>query len=167
MHGMAMAKLWTIQWHIAADGTVIKQRSRGNAEHEQLFQRYATTRTPTIEEIDTLEDRLQRSSASGNRLSKVLLYLVYAAGAGLVLGIVLPWIGIDTGFLALGSIVFVVLASMSTGVILRISISRHQHAYRDAGFESPNGVTLAAREARVMIADPGAVSGREFAAVRA
>lgn len=164
---MAMAKRWTIQWHIAADGTVIKQRSRGDAEHEQLFQQYATTRTPTIEEIDAMEEGLRRSSASGERLSKVLLYLVYAAIAGLVLGIVLPWLGVDTGFLAVGSLVFVVLASMSTGVIMRASIGRHQRAYREAGFESPNGVTIAGREARVMIADPGAVSGRQFAAVRA
>ncbi|HEY9410153.1 MAG TPA: hypothetical protein VIP77_11290 [Jiangellaceae bacterium] len=164
---MATAKRWTIQWHIAADGTVIKQRSRGDAEHQQLFQRYATTRTPTIEEIDAMEVGLRRSSASGERLSKVFLYLVYAALAGIVLGIVLPWVGVDTGFLAAGSLAFVVLAAMSTGVILRASISRHQRAYRDAGFESPNGVTLAAREARVMIDDPGAVSGQKIAAVRA
>lgn len=165
---MEKAKRWTIQWHIAADGTVIKQRSRGDAEHEQLFQRYAITRTPTIEEIDAMEEGLRRSSASGERLSKALLYLLYAAIAGFVLGIVLPWVGVDdTGFLVLGSLAFVVLAGMSTGVILRASISRHHRAYREAGFESPNGVTLAGREARVMLADPGTVSGQEFAAVRA
>lgn len=164
---MATPKPWTIQWHIAADGTVIQQRSRGAAEHEQLFQEFATTRTPTIEEIDAMVDRLQRSSEAGERRSKIFLYLFYVACAGFVLGIVLPWFGIEIGLLAVGSFAFILLASLSTGFMIRMSIGRYQRAFREAGFESSNGVTLAAREARVKIADPGTVSGREFAAVRA
>ncbi|MFD7291979.1 hypothetical protein ACFV9W_01725 [Streptomyces sp. NPDC059897] len=164
---MEQKKPWTIQWHIAADGTVIKQRSRGSAEHEQLFQQFATTRTPRIEQLDAMEEELQRASSSGERRSRVLLYLAYVALAGLVAGIVSTWAGIDAGFLTLGSLAVVVLLGLSTGVIMRASISRYQRAHQQAGFESSNGVTLAAREARMMISDPGAVSGMEFAAVRA
>lgn len=164
---MEQKKPWTIQWHIAADGTVIKQRSRGSAEHQQLFQKFATTWTPKIEHLDAMEEQLQRASSSGERRSRVLLYVAYAALAGLVAGIVSTWVGIDAGFLTLGSLAVVVLIVLSTGVMMRTSISRHQRAHREAGFESSNGVTLAAREARMMISAPGAVSGREFAAVRA
>ncbi|MGW6318936.1 hypothetical protein [Streptomyces sp. NPDC055099] len=164
---MEQKKPWTIQWHIAADGTVIKQRSRGSAEHEQLFQQFATTWTPKIEQLDAMEQGLQHASASGERRSRVLLYLAYVALTGLVAGIVSAWAGIDSGFLTLGSLAVVVLLGLSTGVIMRASISRYQRAHREAGFESSNGVTLAAREARTMISDSGAVSGREFAAVRA
>ncbi|MFG3252698.1 hypothetical protein [Streptomyces sp. NPDC048172] len=164
---MEQKKPWTIQWHIAADGTVIKQRSRGRAEHEQLFQEFATERTPKIEQLDAMEEGLQRASASGERRAKVFLYVSYVAFAGFVAGIVSTWAGVDTGFLMLGSLAAVVLLGLSTGVIIRASIGRHQRAHREAGLASSNGVTLAAREARTMISDPGAVSGREFAAVRA
>lgn len=164
---MKQKKPWTIQWHITADGTVIRQRSRGAGEHQQLFESYSTTRTPRIAELDALMEAVQRSSASGERLSKVLLYVGYAALAGLVLGVVTTWVGIDTGFLTLGSLAVVILLSMSTGILMRRSIGRFNRAYGEAGFESPNGVTLAGREARVLIDEPGTVSGREFAAVRA
>ncbi|NUV70656.1 MULTISPECIES: hypothetical protein [unclassified Streptomyces] len=164
---MGQKKPWTIQWHIAADGTVIKQRSRGSAEHEQLFQQFATVRTPKIEQLDAMEEGLQRAGTSGERSSRALLHVAYVAFAGLVAGIVSSWSGIDTGFLTLGSLAVVVLLGLSTGVIMRASIRRYQRAHREAGFASSNGVTLAAREARTMIGDPGAVSGREFAAVRA
>jgi tetrahydromethanopterin S-methyltransferase subunit F len=167
MKSVKQKKLWTIQWHIVADGTVIKQRSRGSAEHEQLFQRYATTRTPKIEEIDAMVEDLERSSAFGERVSNLLTYVGYVALAGLVLGVVSTWVGVDTGFLTLGSLAVVVFLIVSGGFMMSRSISRHQRAYREAGFESSNGVTIAAREARVMIDETGTVSGREFAAVRA
>lgn len=114
-----------------------------------------------------MQERLRRSSVSAERLSRVLLYPGYVAVLGLVLGIVLPLLGIETGFLALGSLAFVIIAGITAGVVLRTSNTRFQDAYREAGFESSNGVTIAGGEARLMVADPGAVSGREFAAVRA
>ncbi|MGW7349844.1 hypothetical protein [Streptomyces sp. NPDC054784] len=164
---MKQKQPWTIQWHIAADGTVIKQRSRGSAEHEQLFQEFATTRTPKIEQLDAMEEELRRASASGERRAGVLLQLTYVALAGLVVGVVSTLVGIDTAFLTVGSLAGVVLLGLSSGVLMRASMSRHQRAHREVGFASSGGVTLAAREARTMISDARAVSGREFAAVRA
>lgn len=164
---MKQKKPWTIQWHIAADGTVIKQRSRGSAEHEQLFQEFATTRTPEIEQLDAMEEERLRASASGERRARALLHLTYVALAGLAVGVVSTVVGMDTGFLTLGSLAVVVLLGLSAGLLIRASMSGYQRAHREVGFASSGGVTVAAREARTMISDPRAVSGREFAAVRA
>ena len=51
-------KPWTVQWHIAADGTVIRQRARGDQSHEQLYGTHATNRALGIADLEALDDRI-------------------------------------------------------------------------------------------------------------
>lgn len=166
-----MKKPWQIQWHVAADGTVVKQRSRGIEPHQQLYSRYAMTRKADLGEIYAMEGRLRDDSAHFTRLTRMLLYLVYLAGAALVVGLILLFF-VDgaSGFstiLVIASLVVCVAAVLTVMPIHRTMNQRFHRRYREAGFESPAPVTMAASEARSLIAAPGTESGRQLSVERA
>ena len=166
-----MSEPWRIQWHIAADGTVIKQRSRGNESHQQLYSRYSMAREADLGEIYAMEEHLRGDSAHFTRLTRNLLYLVAVAGAALVVGLVLlAFVDGAQGVsvvLVIAGLVVCVGAALAIMPIYRSMNQRFQRRYRDAGFESPAPVTMAASEARALNSAQGAESGRKLSVERA
>lgn len=161
-------KPWTVQWHIAADGTVIRQRSKGDQAHQQLYGSYTTTRRLDLSDLDAMDDRLARDRKVFGGLVTVLLGLgVMGVGCAAV-GIVLGWLGVDGAgpLVVLGVILFLV-AIIGSGGFHGLMISRWHRVWAEAGFESPNPVTMSAREARDIVEAPGAMSGRKTRVVRA
>lgn len=159
-----MTTPWQVQWHIAADGTVIQQRSKGDKPHEQLYGRYSTTRRPELAHLYTLHEDVRRDGAFFDRLTKVLLYAVYLAIAAFVVGLALLWLSAAPEAstpLLVASVPVLVIGAIGAGVIGGIMRRRFERRYLDAGFESPQRITIAATEARAMIEAPGAVSGRK------
>ena len=166
---MSAKKPWTVQWHVAADGTVFKQRSRGDQEHQQLFQTYETHSSVAVEDLDAMDERLKKSTSLFFSLTMVLVVVAGIAAVSLVLSLFLPWLGVSenaAGVVLIGSVVGLVLAVTIAGGVIGWSMSHHQRIYKDTGLASPNGVTLPAREARAMVADPRTSSGRKVASVR-
>lgn len=161
-------KPWTVQWHIAADGTVIRQRSKGDQPHQQLFGSYTTNRRLEISDLDALDDRLARDKKVFGGFVAVLMSLGVVGVTCLVLGAVLSWLGVDAGgkLVLLGVVVFIV-AMIASGGSHGVMISRWQRRFAEAGFESSNPVTMSGREAQTIVAAPGAVSGRQTRVKRA
>ena len=158
-----MKKPWQIQWHIAADGTVIQQRSKGDQPHQQLYGRYTTNRRLELSDLYAVDERLRRDNVLFHWLTTVLLYAGYLAIAAFVVGIALGyWPGAPPGLsftLWVVSVPVLIVAGLSTGFIPGLMVRRGTRIYLDAGFESSNPITLGAHEARAMIEAPGAVSG--------
>lgn len=161
-------KPWTVQWHIAADGTVIRQRSKGDQPHQQLFGSYVTNRRLEISDLDALDDRLARDRRFFGGFVAVIMFLGVVGVACLAVGVVLGWLGVDAGgnLVLLGVIAFVATV-IASGGSHGMMISRWQRRFAEAGFESSNPVTMSAREARVIVEAPGAVSGRQTRVKRA
>lgn len=161
-------KPWTVQWHIAADGTVIRQRSKGDQPHQQLFGSYATNRRVELSDLEALDEQLARDRRVIGRSVSLLLAFSVVGMAGLVVGVVLGLLGVDVGgLLLLAGIVLLVVGLIGSGAGHGLIISRWNRAWTEAGFESSNPVTMAASEARAMIAAQGAVSGSESRVERA
>jgi hypothetical protein len=161
-------KPWTVQWHIAADGTVIRQRSRGDEPHQQLYGTCATNRRPEIADLEALDDRLARHGRVFNVLSAVLAGVTVIDMVALVVGALLAWVGVDAGSAITGPAVFLLIGLLiALGAVHSLMISRFNRAWTDAGFVSSSPVTMAASEARSLIAAPGAVSGRTVRVKRA
>lgn len=161
-------KPWTVQWHIAEDGTVIRQRSQGDQPHEQLYGTLATNRRPELADLEALDDRLARNGRVFNVLTAVLAGVAVIDMAALVIGAVLAWVGVDAGGAITGPAVFLLIGLLiALGAVHSLMISRFNRAWTDAGFPSSSPVTMAASEARSLIAAPGAVSGREVRVKRA
>lgn len=165
---MAAKKPWTVQWHVLADGTVVRQRSKGDQPHQQLYGSYRTRRRLTISDLDALDDRLARDKKVFGAFVAVLLVLVFGGIAGLVVGAVLAWLGSDAGDpLVLSGVIVLVVGMIGVGASHGLLLSRWHRTWTEAGFESPNPVTMSAREARDRIEDPGAASGRKVRVERA
>ncbi|MDN5895164.1 MAG: hypothetical protein L0H93_14220 [Nocardioides sp.] len=163
------AKLpWRVQWHIAADGTVIEQRSKGEENHQQLFQHYPTTRRVSMPEVVALQERLARSHRAYNMVLWPLLILSMALLAAALVGLGLSLFHVEVGIwlMVVGFPGFLVIRLLMSGVTGR-QISRSSDRWREEGFESHQGVTIAAREALEMIAAPGTASGPETRVKRA
>lgn len=166
---MSAKKPWTVQWHIAPDGTVFKQRSRGDQEHQQLFQTFGVRDDVTVEGLDAMDERISKNSKFFLTLVIGLIAVGITALVSLLGSFTLPWFGVServAGSILIVSVVVFVLITMTSGGLVGWSISRATRICQDAGLESPNGVTLSAREARAMIADPRTTSGRKVASVR-
>jgi len=88
--------------------------------------------------------------------------------ACLVGGAVLSWLGVDAGgYLVLPGVIVFIVALIASGGSHGLMISRWQRRWNEAGFVSPNPVTMSAREARGIVEAPGAVSGRQTKVERA
>jgi hypothetical protein len=161
-------KPWTVQWHIAADGTVIRQRSKGEQPHLQLYGSYATVRRVELSDLEALDERLDRDRRVIGGLAFLLLAFGVVSGVCLVVGVVLSWLGVDAGgLLMLVGWLLLVIGLVGSGASHGMIISRGNRAWTEAGFESSNPVTMAASEARAMIEAPGSVSGRKTRVERA
>ncbi|MFG1911824.1 hypothetical protein [Kribbella sp. NPDC048928] len=161
-------KPWTVQWHVAADGTVIRQRSKGDQPHQQLYGSYTTNRQLGLADLDALDDRLARDKKVIGGYVGVLVVVIAVAFACFVGGIVLAWLGVDPARrLVLPGVIVVVVGMIAVGGGHGLMMSRWHRAWSAAGFESPNAVTMSAREAREIIDAPGAVSGRRTRVERA
>lgn len=159
---------WRVQWHVAADGTVIEQRSKGESVNQQLFQQFPTTRRVSMQEVVALQEHLARSHRA---YSMVLWPLLFLSGAGVVAilaGLLLSAFRVEVGPWVIGmGITGFIVTRLLAGVVMAMQVSRSGDAWREAGFESHQGVTMAGREARTMIADPAAQSGPETRVKRA
>ena len=161
-------KPWTVQWHIAADGTVIRQRSKGEESHQQLYGTHATTRTLEIADLEALDTRIERTRRTFNVVAAVLLVVAAIDVAALAIGLVLSLAGVDAGAaIILPAILLLVVLLIASGAVQGLMISRFNRAWTDAGFESSNQVTMASSEARTLIAAPGTVSGPKVRVKRA
>lgn len=161
-------KPWTVQWHVGADGTVIRQRSKGDQPHQQLYGRYTTRRRLGIAELDALDDRLARDKKVIGGFVRGLVVLTTAAFACFVVGVVLGWLGVDAArYLVAPGLIVLVGAMICAGGGHGLMMSRWHRAWGEAGFESPNPVTMSAREAHEIVGAPGAVSGRRTRVERA
>lgn len=166
-----MKRPWQIRWHITADGTVIKQRSRGAGAHHQLYSRYEMTRTPELSAIYEMEQHIRRDSVFFERLTRTLLYLICLPCVGLVVGVAMMYLvdghaGLSAALMG-GSVLVALALVLTIMPIHRAMNRRFQDRYRDAGFESPAPVTMAAVEARDLIAARGTVSGDPITVERA
>lgn len=151
---------WTVQWHITADGTVIRQRSRGEAEHQQVYAEHATTRPVQVGDLERIDERVARFGAFWGRVTTVLLGLLVVCGAGLVVGIVLAWSGrsdIALPLLVVSVVALVLLFCVGGYATHRVRVGVPR-IYGEAGVE-PGGVTMNARDARARISAAGTVSG--------
>jgi hypothetical protein len=161
-------KPWTVQWHIAADGTVIRQRSKGDQPHQQLYGSYRTTRPLDISDLDALDDRLARDRRVFGGLVTALLGLTVVGIACAVVGVVLGWFGVEgVGWLVVLGVILFLVAIVGSGGFHGLMMSRWHRVWAEAGFESPNPVTMSARDAAGIVEAPGAVSGRKTRVVRA
>ncbi|NIK57122.1 hypothetical protein [Kribbella shirazensis] len=162
------SKPWTVQWHIAADGTVIRQRSKGDQPHQQLYGSYTTSRRLELSDRYALDDRLARDTKFFGGFVSVLLFLSMVGVGGLVVGTVLSWLGVDAGgYLVLPGVIVFIVALIASGGTHGLMMSRWNRRWTEAGFESSNPVTMSAREAREIVAAPDAVSGRRTKVKRA
>lgn len=149
-----------MQWHVVADGTVIEQRSRGEKLHDQLFQNYPTTRRLDIDDVVALQKRVDSANRSFNFVAWPLLALCYAMLLLAVIGFVLQFFDVDVSlWLFIGGIVGFIVARLLVGILTALNIGRWSRMWTEAGFESQQGVTMAAREAANLIAEPGTKSG--------
>jgi hypothetical protein len=161
-------KPWTVQWHIAEDGTVIRQRSKGDEPHQQLFGTVAANRRPEIADLEALDDRLARNGRVFDVLVAVLAAVAVIDMVALAAGVLLAWAGVDAGGAITGPAVFLLIGLLiAMGAVHSLMISRFNRAWKEAGFASSSPVTMAASEARSLIAAPGAVSGRTVRVKRA
>lgn len=71
--GMTGVSAWRSQWHIAADGTIIKQWSKGEEAHQQVFQRFESTRRPDMPELVAIEEKGERFGAFWTRVTSGML----------------------------------------------------------------------------------------------
>ncbi|MCH6161279.1 hypothetical protein [Streptomyces marispadix] len=154
-------KPWTVQWHIVADGTVIRQRSKGDQPHEQLFGTHATNQKLELADLEALDYRIARNQRFFNVLAAVLVGVGVIDVVALAAGMVLAWVGVDAGgALVMPALLLLVGLLIAIGAAQGLMLRRFNRAWTDAGFASSNQVTMAASEARSLIAAPGAVSGR-------
>ncbi|TCC39579.1 PrgI family protein [Kribbella sindirgiensis] len=161
-------KPWTVQWHIGADGTVIRQRSKGDQPHQQLYGSYTTNRRLGLAELDALDYRLARDKKVIGGFVGGLLVLTAAAFACFVVGVVLGWLGVDAARrVVMPAVIVLVVVMIAAGGGHGLMMSRWHRAWNEAGFESPSPVTMSAREAREIVGAPGAVSGRRTKVERA
>ncbi|UYM07506.1 hypothetical protein [Solicola gregarius] len=166
--GPSWNKPWTVQWHIAADGTVIRQRAKGDQSHQQLYGTHATNRTVVLADLEALDDRIARTRRVFNALVAVLIGVAVIDVVALVVGVLLAWAGIDEGaVITLPAVLLLLGLLIATGSVHGLMISRFNRAWTDAGFASTSQVTMAASEARSLIAAPGTVSGRTVRVKRA
>jgi hypothetical protein len=161
-------KPWTVQWHIAADGTVIRQRAKGDQPHQQLYGTHATNRAVELADLEAMDDRIARTSRVFNVLVGILMGVAVVDLVALVAGVLLGWAGVDAAAAITLPAVLLLLALMITsGAMHGLMIRRFNRAWTDAGFASSQQVTMGASEARSLIAAPGAVSGRKVRVKRA
>lgn len=161
-------KPWTVQWHIAADGTVVRQRSKGDEPHQQLFGTLVTNRKPELADLEALDERLARNGRVFNIVAAVLATVAVLDMVALAAGAVLAWVGVDAGGAITGPAVFLLIGLLiALGAVHPLMISSFNRAWKDAGFASSRPVTMAASEARSLIEAPGAVSGRKVRVKRA
>ncbi len=166
-----MKRPWLIQWHVAADGTVIKQRSRGNDPNQQLYSRYPMARKPELSQLYAMEEKLRSDSAYFTRLTRVMLYVFYLAGAALVAGLILMTFVDGTSswsvILVVAAVVVCCGLALAIMPVHRAMNTRFQSRWREAGFDGPAPVTMGASEARQLIAAPGTESGSQLSVERA
>ncbi|NDL57134.1 DUF2207 domain-containing protein [Phytoactinopolyspora mesophila] len=159
-----MKQPWQVQWHIGADGTVIKQRSKGEEAHEQLYGRYDVNRRLELSDLYALDERLRRHDVSFLWLSRAMLLVSGLVAVALVAGLILAFWPIAapgvSATLLIVSVPMIVILVVSTGLISSTMVRRRKRIGRDAGFESDYS-TIAASEARAIIDAPGTVSGRK------
>lgn len=154
---------WWLQWHITADGTVIRRRSKGSEAHEQVYARYATKRRPDIADLDALDGRVAAHQARWRSAVALPLMGVVAVLAVIaVTGVVL--LNTD-GSEALATVLLLAgaLGAVATAGVLILLARRHQtreeELYTGIGLRSAQWETMGAREASRLIAKPGGVSG--------
>lgn len=153
-------KPWRVQWHVTPDGRVIQQRSRGEGAHEQLFQQFEPTRPVTVADLDELDRRLAESQRRYAVLAWPFIGLGYAGLAAVVGGIVLGVLTVPPGFALAGiGLAVVVVVLVVNPVLVGRNIARHRRVWEEAGFTSPQGVTIPAREASALVRDPATSSG--------
>lgn len=151
------------QWHIAADGSVIKAYPKAldhsNPQREPppglKYLRYTTTRRLEPSDLSALDEELARSNAFFDRLSTVLIGAACVGVVGVALGwFVLPWLGVSgavaTVLLAV-SIPLVVAGVL--GVVLAPGMMRRrfERIHVDRGFESSTPKVLGEPEAQALI----------------
>ncbi|MGH3359560.1 MAG: hypothetical protein ACRDO7_12215 [Nocardioidaceae bacterium] len=165
---MRQRKPWTVQWHIGPDGTVIRQRSKGDQSHQQLYGSYATNRRVALSDLEALDERLARKQKLLGGLVVVLQGVSTVSMVGIAVGFVLALLGNDVGgLLLLVGLALLVVGFVVFGVGCGLMYVVGGDPWTDAGFESSNPVTMAAGEARAMIDAQGAVAGRQTKVTRA
>ena len=164
---MADGSGWRSQWHIVADGTIIKQWSKGEELHQQVFRRFTSTRRPEIADLVAIDAKGDRFGTFWGRITSGMLGLGVLAVLGVISGLILlPLIGADAAvsmavsIASAAVIVIIAIAAVFIGVRLRTGIPQ-QHA--DAGIDVNSAVTMAATEARAKIAEADTVSSEPVA----
>ncbi|MGO1974682.1 MAG: hypothetical protein ACTH2Q_17130 [Propionibacteriaceae bacterium] len=159
---MADASAWRSRWHIVADGTIIKQWSKGEEVHQQVFRRFESTRRPDIADLVAIDEKGDRFGTSWGRVTSGMLWLGALAVIGVLSGLfILPLLGAGavlsmTVLIASAAVIVIIsIAAVFIGVRLRTGVPQH---YADAGIEVNSGETMAATEARAKIADSDTVS---------
>lgn len=129
---------------------------------------YTTARRLELSDLDALDDRLARDRKVFGGLVTALLGLTVVGVACAAVGVALGWFGVDgAGSLVVLGVILFLVAIIGSGGLHGLMIGRWHRVWAEAGFESPNPVTMSAREARDIVEAPGAVSGRKTRVVRA
>lgn len=154
---------WWLQWHITADGTVIRRRSKGTEAHEQVFARYATKRRPDIADLDALDGRVAEHQAYWRtRIALPLMGVVAVLAIVAVAGVVLLSTG---GPEAVATVLLLVagLGAVAAAAVVIPLARRHQKRedalYTGIGLRSAEWETMGSSEASRLIAKAGGVSG--------
>lgn len=157
---------WRVRWHVAADGTVIQERSRGDEAHQQLFQTFSTTRPVTVAELDALSESWEQEITGLDRFS-VLWWTGMAVffGAFVALGGLLTHLVGDeiVPGLVVGAVAGLLLMSPAFRLVAMLLPEdvggSAERLWREAGLVSSSGTTMKAVEARALIRAPGSTSG--------
>lgn len=151
---------WTVRWHIAPDGTVFQERSRGEQAHQQLFSVYPTTRRVTLGDIEAVERRVEEIGREAARLTFPVMSLGILSALVMIAGFVVGFAGHEVGLV----MIVLGLAGVSAApYLLRFLVRRSgpdEDPWADAGFDKRGiGVTIASGQAREWLRDPRTVSG--------
>lgn len=168
---MARQRPRTHQWHLAADGTVIKAYPKAldhsNPQQEApkglKYLRYTTTRRLSLADLHAVDDALDESAARYERVAGAVAFTGVLGLVAMIVGwIVLPAIGLDadwTSILRVASIPVLVVGVagvMFTPLSMRRSIDRIRSA-GGLGVSEPE--VLKEDEALALLHAPGTVSG--------
>ncbi|WP_293697089.1 hypothetical protein [uncultured Agrococcus sp.] len=151
------------EWFITQDGTVLQTWPPGLDNDRLKYLRYKTTRTPTLQELQELDRRIDQFRISLERRSRILVILVIAlvvlvAASWLVsvlLGVSMIYPAVISGI----GLVAIVVAPYVVRAISGGSRAKFDQLYLNAGFASSVPRTIKTDDALAMINARGTVRG--------
>lgn len=155
---MSARKKWFHQWHITADGTIIKHTWHGGGAAPELYRRFSSSTPLDVDGLVALDHAIEKMATFWDRIARLLLIGYVLCAAGLIAGLVLIWTGngggASTALLVICGIAFLVLIGIG-GIVASRLRKGAPRIYAEAGITEPAGTEMTADAAEAAIAADG------------